>query len=463
MRVLLDRATYLKGGKVKVAVETEGVGVFDHIDVSVFRVGVSNPSARQGFGKPTSRDAGGVYREAFSTGALPFGFYEIKTLRLQNTIEGDDTPDVEFLPQEQSERALFEIAPPFALSKSKDIVEAEVSALEASIEEEFLAPRYVNCLPGDSSMKFSVFVFVGMLKIGRRYRLDRFELVPAPTGVSDDGEISAVNTFFRQCTPIDLNLPKATDEPTQSQHDNPVSVGHFPTVIAKSSKDAAAYCHSLTDSAILSMGIIRGSSGRVFATVVLNNDSGEATLILSRASYPGNVLTGSMSGESPEVLKNYQERFEFDPIARLWADLYREAQREEHPDFKYFKYWQLLEVMAEDLGEPEGDVYVDEGGSPIADAKNAGSAVKGVFRLLRVVEHASALADWENVNKWWALRNAVGHFGATSQFEKLRRQRDRDWARKALEENAAAGFEIVLGELRRATEHVLRCKVSSND
>jgi hypothetical protein len=211
---------------------------------------------------------------------------------------------------------------------------------------------------------------------------------------------------------------------------------------------------------------MRGSSGRIFATVVIPRYGDEPTLFLTRSSYTGNILTGEISGEKPEILEQYRKRIENDPKARLWADLYREAQKEEHPDFKYFKYWQVLEAMAEDLGDPEADEYIDEEGNSIADAKDlkeTGSATKRVFRLLNLSRYGSTKAVWDNANKWFALRTAVGHKGATSQYEQLQRKSVRDWARKALLENADAGFAKVLNDLQSAAEHVLRYKVASGD
>lgn len=466
MRVLLDRAAYLQGEEVKVAVEAEGVEGFEQLQIDVFQIGVNNPSSRLGFGKEAISDEGGVYRQVFLTTGFPFGFYEIKLVRFHTDKEGSETPPVDFLSGKEFERALFEIAPPFALSKSKENVESAVVELEAAIEEAFLAPRYANGLPGDVAREFAVFVYVGKLLIGRRYRLDRFDLVPSPAGVSDDHETAAVNAFLQHCTSTELTFTKDSHEPTQSQRDNPVCVAYFPTVIANSKEQARAYCFSLADTAILSLGLMRGSSGRIFATVVIPRYGDEPTLFLTRSSYTGNLLTGGVAGEKPEILEQYRQRIENDPKARLWADLYREAQKEEHSDFMYFKYWQVLEAMAEDLVDPQGDEYIDEEGNPIADAKElkeTGSTTKKVFRLLNLAKYGSAKAAWDNANKWFALRTAVGHKGATSQFEHLQREPVRDWARKALLENANAGFAKVLNDLQSTTEHVLRYKISGSE
>ncbi|MCR9111296.1 MAG: hypothetical protein NXH94_20785 [Rhodobacteraceae bacterium] len=466
LRVLLDRATYLKGQEAKVAVEAEGVEDFEHLQIEVFHVGVDNPSSQLGLGKAASTSQDGVYRTGFSTTSFPFGFYEIKLVRFHTVKGGSEGPPVDFLAGTDFERTFFEIVPPFALPKSKEAVAISVGTLENSIETAFLRPRYANGLPREAAKQFAVFVFVRNLMIGRRYRLDRFELVPSPVGVSNENETSSVNAFLEQLTSTGLSFANASNEPTQSQTDNPVCVAYFPTVIANSQEDARAYCASLTDTALLSLGLMRGSSGRIFATVVVPQAGDDATLFSTHSSYGGNLLTGGLAGEKPEVLQQYQEQIETDPKARLWADLYRAAQSEEDPEFKYFKYWQVLEVVAEDLGDSEGDEYIDEEGDPIADArelKETGSSVKRVFRLLRLLRYGSAKAAWENANKWFALRTAVGHKGVTSQFGHLQRETVRDWASKALVENADAGFPKVLNELKGATEHVLRCKVSTGD
>ena len=79
---------------------------------------------------------------------------------------------------------------------------------------------------------YAVFALIKRLKIGVRYRLDKFEILPTDKGLDAIDELNFTNTFLNEKTSTNIEFPYDDNIKSRSQTANPVAFAHFPKIIS---------------------------------------------------------------------------------------------------------------------------------------------------------------------------------------------------------------------------------------
>ena len=184
------------------------------------------------------------------------------------------------------------------------------------------------------------------------------------------------------------------------------------------------------------------------------------------STYVGNLLTGHLSGESPESLEAYLGGLSRLPINGFLVGLYREARRDRSPDFQYVRFWQILETMAESNNYDPTSPLLDYEDNVLMDGnqpRQCKGSINIVFRLLRDNGIGSTDETWKNVNVWFAFRNAVAHHGSVARYHELSRATVKAWAELGHKEIAnALGHDRFLWELKENAKLLLMRRLVEN-
>ena len=115
--------------------------------------------------------------------------------------------------------------------------------------------------------------------------------------------------------------------------------------------------------------------------------SGESASRVCTPNYRGNLAAGWLSGEDPEELRASIAAAKLDPTLEFYIVLLGEALREPRPEFRYVRFWSLLETIGRgrsSVGAPlrnwDGTVRENRRGVARAIQDNA---LEIVFELAR--------------------------------------------------------------------------------
>lgn len=312
---------------------------------------------------------------------------------------------------------------------------AEEAAEEARRIEEEREAGYAKPL-GDPSRPgnalFRVLMFVERVMLTGRLRIPGVELIPLrednePYGNRSTDEANIITTVFRELGWQTYVDPSGWAQ--QNSRERPILLFHFPQVFAASHQHAAILVQYRRDRLLDLLTLHRGSSGVPFATAVqrLGTDKPphEETRLWSEVErFGGNIMGGFVSGEDPGLLLKHDRAMTSSPFVALCLTLYREAKAETDLDAAYFRYWNLLEVIASDRVATGANVTDFEGRQLCEGGKKATTdrARGRVYELLKrymqernYVEHhfGRPLPEglWDAVGVWYACRNATAHYG----------------------------------------------------
>lgn len=393
------------------------------------------------------------------------GIYEVKLVRLHTSKDERDRVPIDLLPDRDYARCLFEIVADPKDARPNIEIELDVQERERQIEQRFLSPLEVRSAGTEPTGHFFVLVFLKDILIGTRMRLDRYEIVPTNTGLETRDHLSFVNSFLANSTRAGITFEYSSALSEQSKRSNPVCVVHFPHILAQNAEAARDYCSDCSNALLQALALSRSAGGQIFSIVAVDLSNSAAIEYSFSSNYVGNLLTGHLAGESADSLSAYLKGLALDPVSRFLVDLYKEANREKSPDFKYVRYWQILETMADgenyndesDLTDYEGQVMLDG-----TSARKSKGSVHIVFRLLRDAGIGSTDQTWKNVNVWFAFRNAVAHHGSITQSSSLSKAKVREWALSGLTENAKTpGHDQFLFALKEDLKLLLMRKLIS--
>ena len=145
-------------------------------------------------------------------------------------------------------------------------------------------------------------------------------------------------------------------------------------------------------------------------------------------------------------------------MSSFLVSLYKQARREQSPDYQYLRFWQILEVMADSKNYDPDQPLLDYQGSVMLDGdqpRKCTGSVNTVFALLRDEGLGTTTDTWEQVNVWFAFRSAVAHHGAVAHFEALSRENVKKWARQALQKISKSGHDTYLWSLKEDAKLLL--------
>jgi len=344
------------------------------------------------------------------------GLYKISSVRF---MEGMTVGELR-VPASALQECLFECGPDVAdagaaalVEKYKQIREARRAELLRGIGDETASTR-----------KFTVIAFVKDCGLGTRMSLGQYEIMPSNDGLGLDAEISFLKRFVEKQGDRFEASPGSADD-RKRQH--PVMVAHFPVVHAESPEAALEIVVGELEGLNTLMSLHRGSHGDICAAIVTDPSTEHPRIVLWPELYRGNILAGFISGEDPVVIKRHLERMQADGRVRLYLSLFREAVAERHCELAYFRYWNLLEIIARDKGYP-GQPSVDWNGQHVLNKKGkpipvSNQAEDFVRHHLHLLYHTTAHSPEYKVGNrktfnldslvaiWYRHRNCMSHSG----------------------------------------------------
>lgn len=447
MKVLLK-----KGETGTLSLDCNDIESYSQVQVEIYDTSIPNQKAKLSFGTAPTKVAEGRYDVPFDASSLREGIYEIKMIRLHTPLRASANEVKDFLPTRDFERTFFEVASNPGTSRSHDVLKEEIENREQRFEEEFNSG--IDISKGDVKTFVRCFALIKGLKLGQRYTFSKFEIFPLNQGLESRDELNLTNAFLQQFH-LGITFPYDEQVSMQSQSLYPVAIVHFPLIITDTVAAARDFVIKKIKYLLQAFSLTRGANAQLFDIVCIESQTGIATRFSSASSYKGNLLTGRLSGEDPSSLQKYIENLETDSFKSFLVRLHKEAIQEESVDFKFLRYWNILEILATSKNYNEGDNLLNHDGS-IVFAKDGTTPlkVKGstntVFNLLR----ENGTVAFENVQMWFALRNAVAHFGTIWQWEKL--ARNREHAESAINIiSSANGHNPILFDLKETVKLVL--------
>lgn len=154
------------------------------------------------------------------------------------------------------------------------------------------------------------------------------------------------------------------------------------------------------------LSLERGDSADNFASIVVNNKTSLLSFGINDQGYKGNLA--SPFSPISHQLAQYKEALEANPSFSIQIQLYREAAAERNLDFRYFKYWALLEVMAtSDYGKRGTDgTRVTRMVKELYQANNRSTVIQE--QRGEVLEERDVLGE---IPLWERHRDCVAHHG----------------------------------------------------
>ena len=372
---------------------------------------------------PLTRSCHGHWRTELAVDFLePGEFCEVRRATLQDG-EGQTLAIVE-LPA--TERALFEGRDPLGPERDQDAVRASVEALENDREERFSAP--LEALgPGEREV-FRVLMLVERLLLGSNLRVPGLELLPLNKGSTSRDEAHVINAVLRE-----LGWGASVDPAwwgEQSSRERPIVLLRANRVIAIDHHAALVAAQDARDLVLDVLASQRRARGQPFGAVVqrlVDADSGtwaDSRIYIEQRNYGGNLATGFISGEDPHALVARYRAVSQDMFARLVVQLFAEAQTERNEDFAYFRFWNLLEVVATARIPNEATQVTDFSGAGLTNASGQPiTRANARGRVYDLVREYAQRRQWSEqivsangnlqdaVDSWYARRNLTAHSG----------------------------------------------------
>ena len=104
------------------------------------------------------------------------------------------------------------------------------------------------------------------------------------------------------------------------------------------------------------MTLLRGAAARLIGGVVGQQaEPGRYDahdLWIEHSGYTGNLMGGIISGEDVHGLQGLWSDLRANPRAQLWASLYADAVRDTRWDYQFFRCFNLLEAIADEVVRP---------------------------------------------------------------------------------------------------------------
>ncbi|MEB4210967.1 hypothetical protein [Mycobacterium sp. 94-17] len=174
-------------------------------------------------------------------------------------------------------------------------------------------------------------------------------------------------------------------------------------------------------------------------------------------------MGGVISGENVHALQSLWSDLQANPRAQLWASLYADAVRDARWDYQFFRCFNLLEAIADEVLPPNTPI-TDAAGNPRPFSSGRGNYTikQARGKVYALLIHTSDSAEdelWDEVGIWIQIRNDVAHEGAW-QPPHASEKAAHAAARKAIvtrghDGTFEAGASVILKKIQGATKSVL--------
>jgi hypothetical protein len=402
------------------------------------------------------------------------GVFEVRRIEVQSP-----SASIELLGGRDFDRAFFTISDK---QQSCEEVQDQAYEIEARRQIEF------NKVLGrpDASNEYRVLSIVARCLITRRFQFPGFSVQPLEIQGLAGMEGQFVNELLSQngwITRLDLN--RWVQENVRR---SPLVAFHAPRIRADSREQAGEILIEFRNRVSDILSLHRGAAPVPMVTVVerLENAVNEAFVpegwLLEAPTYPGNLLGGFISGESPHTLLRHERATRTDPLLSLWTAIYNDAANEKRIDFAFFRLWNLLEGISQER-VPVGQSVTNFDGTTLMLGNNSAttsSARPRVFQLLKdwlttrqVTEQSFTMARpsddlWSSTRIWYGYRNAAAHYGGFVASSPVQQQQS--WYQTVLDadnraRSVAAHFDVqshpFLRDLKEAASSVLHWELDA--
>jgi len=478
--VEIDKQQYGPEDTIIINVHSDQIINFDQIQVEIFNTCTPNPTSVFGMGTVPVHVSGNAYCLSCSTKSFKPGIYEVKLVRLHSPKKDNHKPEfLDFHGEINFPRTVFEVKSSLdelhhSSSNLLDIVQSWEKSHE-SIFSDGIQLENTKC-----TNSYAVFVMIKGLKIGINYRLENYEFIPLPFGMQAYDALTATNRFINEFTRINFLFEYSEQVDLQTQQNNPISVAHFPKIDCDTIEEAQSFTEKRVNSFLKSMSLIRGAVGEAFDFIIVNLTNGEGLRLSHSNSYIGNLLTGGLSGEQPESLSKYINSIENNNFYEFLVALHREALREQSEDYKFLRYWSILEILAESknyrTGKTETELE-DFDGNPLYETVDGNFVINERTGEPKVIKEKNAIAIVYNLFKehkwgqphdklnqiktWIYLRDSVAHFGSIQNYSHLRNDKAKFLLEEAITKiNASKGHNPILFELKEDVKLILMIELN---
>lgn len=121
-----------------------------------------------------------------------------------------------------------------------------------------------------------------------------------------------------------------------------------------------------------------------------------------------------MAGEKVESLHSFIKNLEKNSFNSLLVSLHKEALNEMNVDFKFLRYWNILETLAESKSYCKNDNLLDFDDNIIYITNNEGKSIplqknkplNIVYNLIRESNYAYTKETFEKVKMYYGLSNS---------------------------------------------------------
>lgn len=282
---------------------------------------------------------------------------------------------------------------------------------------------------GKGRDKFQCCIFFKNCLIASKIFLGYCSVIPFD-GLTCTDEISLIQKFCKEYGFIPpTNIENAIN---RSRSGHPTAVIYFPIVRGENHEQAGITAQHEADRLIALLSLYRrgagsGGAGSIIGSIVKDNQTGKEYFSLSLPNYSGNMMANFPSDESPSIIYNQIKNVRSSDYGLLCVNLFREALRESDMELKFFRFWNILELIARN-NNYVGKVKRDWHGNVLKNGKNNTMKIQDhaqelVFELLRETlpakgytstKYSTSLKYSEYkqlISIWYRRRNCVAHRG----------------------------------------------------
>lgn len=265
--------------------------------------------------------------------------------------------------------------------------------------------------------EYMTYVFVKDCLITSRMRFGSCCIIPFD-GLEFNDEINLINKFLQR---NNMELFGVDEIIQRARNGQPTVIMWFPNILAPSVDIARNIAVNETEHILNVLTIHRDSSGSIFGTYIIDKLKNQSHFEVDTPAYRGNLMGGFISGEYMPEIKKHVDKSKNDRLIQLYLSMYREALKEKSYEFSYFRFWNILETISNNLVKEDDYIYDGNGNiknnnnGDFIQGKNA-NAFNLVFETLRR-SHTSMNHNFDvsriekNITIWNRRRNCIAHYG----------------------------------------------------
>jgi len=315
----------------------------------------------------------------------------------------------------------FEARYPIEKPRSPQALVEKVQQLGKAREALYKQP--VGDREAEGVEHFQGVVLVERLLMTSTMFLPGIEIRPTGKGNPAESESRIFDEVMADLLGTDKKVVSGSEWSTRSENSRPICTLMFENVYAESLDEAFALVNARADQVLNLLALNRYAGGSVVGAVITSRTKPPHLWIqLAADGYRGNLAGGPISGEDQHSLVRQDKAAQGDLVLELALSLLRSAHAEQNDDFRYFRYWSILEILADhrvQRGQPvtylDGTLLLGRTGKPRTTddaAPRVYQYLKPLFRSINEQSHIQpATSLWEAVRAWYERRNATAHRG----------------------------------------------------